>query len=270
MSKINSNNLPAPTSPETETNVATLLPTDSQKYNFPVRQHEEIKESDSKINSDVNVDEKSIFMTNLHFKTKNADIEAHFIECGKIIRIIIFKKPYKAMGEILNKMPKFAYIEFEKVESIAKALELHMPLFRCEQIKIQRKRKNIPNFNRPLNMPNHAKNTTDPRFLLDDMMSQTNQFNSTMPLLSSMRNPINTFNNSMNAMGSIRNQRNARSRMNLVSNMENARNMGNDVRHLPYDVKNMQMSRGMNEFVMPPLYKTIQKPKSTSRRNNQS
>lgn len=88
-------------------------------------------------------DSRSVFVSNIDFNITPAEIEDHFKSCGDIIRITLFND-----NKHLHKNHKlgYAYIEFEDIASVEKALQLHGSVLEGDKIKIQRKRTNIRSY----------------------------------------------------------------------------------------------------------------------------
>ncbi|AET39523.1 Sgn1p Ecym_4483 [Eremothecium cymbalariae DBVPG len=98
---------------------------------------------DEKHAKQVELDTRSIFVSSITPETTAETLETHFKDVGMINRITILHN--KRTGE-----PKgYAYIEFEMVESVAKALELNGSEFNNKIITVAKKRTNLPGFGKP-------------------------------------------------------------------------------------------------------------------------
>ncbi|KAH3766631.1 polyadenylate-binding protein 2 [Pelomyxa schiedti] len=86
------------------------------------------------------VDAKSVFVANVDWSATPEEIQAHFLQCGKVSRVTI-------MYDQFTSRPKgFAYVEFLEKESVANALALTGSEFKGRQLKVILKRTNIPGF----------------------------------------------------------------------------------------------------------------------------
>ncbi len=95
-------------------------------------------------------------MKNVEYKTEASELREHFMPCGTISRITIFKDPATGhpLGYALfpcNMLSRYAYIEFAETEAVEKAMKLNDSLFKGRQIRVERKRKNIPGLSRRRN-----------------------------------------------------------------------------------------------------------------------
>lgn len=82
-------------------------------------------------------DARSVYVNNISFTTTPEVIEAHFKSCGPIKRITLFNdQHHNSMGH--------AYIEFELPELRERALLLNGTNLNGFQIKVFRKRTNVP------------------------------------------------------------------------------------------------------------------------------
>ena len=122
---------------------AAAFPSESS---FDVTSHSEKDEKSSKSEKKteddaekVEMNNRSVFVNNVEYKAIPEELKEHFKNCGDILRVTIIwnKKTGKSMGH--------AYVEFEKEESVDKAIELyHDSLFKGRQIKVLKKRLNVP------------------------------------------------------------------------------------------------------------------------------
>jgi len=84
------------------------------------------------------VDERSVFVGNVDFGAKPAELQQHFDACGAILRVTILCDKWTGQ-------PKgFAYVEFMEKEAVARAVELNESIFRGRPLKVVAKRTNVP------------------------------------------------------------------------------------------------------------------------------
>ncbi|OIR58391.1 MAG: RNP domain-containing protein [Amphiamblys sp. WSBS2006] len=87
-------------------------------------------------------DARSIYVGNVDYGTLADELRRLFEQCGTIRRLNI-------MTDKWTGHPKgFAYVEFEKVEDMRKALRLDETIFRGRALKVVEKRTNIPGYTR--------------------------------------------------------------------------------------------------------------------------
>ncbi|KAI5952312.1 hypothetical protein KGF54_003178 [Candida jiufengensis] len=87
------------------------------------------------------VDARSIYVGNVDYQTTPEQLEEFFHVVGVIERVTI-------LFDRFSGLPKgYAYVEFEKPESVARAVEeLHGKDFRNREIRVSEKRTNLPGF----------------------------------------------------------------------------------------------------------------------------
>ncbi|AAS51921.1 ADR001Cp [Eremothecium gossypii ATCC 10895] len=100
---------------------------------------------DRKHAKQVELDSRSVFVSSITPEATAEMLEEHFKDVGVISRITILYN--KKTGE-----PKgYAYIQFESISSVEKALQLDGSSFNGNTISVAKKRTNLPGFNRPFN-----------------------------------------------------------------------------------------------------------------------
>ncbi|AGO11774.1 AaceriADR001Cp [[Ashbya] aceris (nom. inval.)] len=100
---------------------------------------------DRKHAKQVELDSRSVFVSSITPEATAEMLEEHFKDVGVISRITILYN--KKTGE-----PKgYAYIQFESIDSVEKALQLDGSSFNGNTISVAKKRTNLPGFNRPFN-----------------------------------------------------------------------------------------------------------------------
>ena len=84
------------------------------------------------------INNRSVFVNNVEYKVTTEELKAHFKSWGEILRITIKcnKKTGKPKGH--------AFIEFETEEATNKAIELNESMLKGRQIKVIKKRINVP------------------------------------------------------------------------------------------------------------------------------
>eukprot|EP00906_Rhabdomonas_costata_P000088 RCo000121 len=87
-------------------------------------------------------EETSVYVGNVDYGASAEELQNFFLKCGDINRCTIMCN--KTTGAPMG----YAYIEFSKESSVAKALELNDSLFRGRQIKVSPKRVNVPGMGR--------------------------------------------------------------------------------------------------------------------------
>jgi len=85
---------------------------------------------------------RSIYVGNVDYGSTPQELQEHFKNCGKILRVTILVDKY--YGQPLG----YAYIEFSDSTAIANALMLTDSIFRGRQLKVSQKRKNVPGLNK--------------------------------------------------------------------------------------------------------------------------
>lgn len=87
------------------------------------------------------VDSRSIYVGNVDYQSTPEQLEEFFHVVGVIERVTILFDKYSGL-------PKgYAYVEFEKIESVNKAVEdLHGKEFRGREVRVTPKRTNLPGF----------------------------------------------------------------------------------------------------------------------------
>lgn len=100
-----------------------------------------------RLEKQIELDSRSIFVGNITTEATAESLEEHFKDCGEIVRVtILYNK--------LTGAPKgYAYIEFENVDSVAKALEKKDSQLHGETINVAKKRTNVPGYNNKNNYP---------------------------------------------------------------------------------------------------------------------
>ncbi|KAL6449905.1 Pabp2 Polyadenylate-binding protein 2 [Candida maltosa Xu316] len=89
------------------------------------------------------IDSRSVYVGNVDYQSSPEQLEEFFHVVGIIERVTI-------LFDRFTGLPKgYAYIEFEKAESVPKAIEdLHGKAFRGREIRVTAKRTNLPGFRR--------------------------------------------------------------------------------------------------------------------------
>lgn len=84
----------------------------------------------------------SIFVSNISLDATPEEIDDHFQDCGIIKRITMLydKKTGPSEG--------YAYVEFDSIDSRDKALRYNGSSFLNSKIGVQKKRTNVPNYNK--------------------------------------------------------------------------------------------------------------------------
>jgi len=90
--------------------------------------------------SDKDEDKRSVFVGNVHFRTKKEELLEHFKEAGTVNRVTIL------VDQFTGQPKGFAYVEFEKEEAVTKAAALDGSLLHERPIKVLPKRTNLPRF----------------------------------------------------------------------------------------------------------------------------
>ncbi|XP_065518864.1 embryonic polyadenylate-binding protein 2 [Lathamus discolor] len=89
------------------------------------------------------VDQRSIYVSNVDYGATTEELESFFSCCGKINRVTIICDRFSGH-------PKgYAYIEFEEQSSMKAAMTLNESLFRGRVIKVLPKRTNLPGISTP-------------------------------------------------------------------------------------------------------------------------
>jgi len=113
---------------------------ENMELSLDMKNVEEKLTDDKKLDIEEEIDSRSIFLKNVDFSATPEDIEEHFKSYGSVNRITIICDKFTGI-------PKgYAYVEFASVEEKEKSKQLNDSLFKGRQIKIEDKRKNIPNF----------------------------------------------------------------------------------------------------------------------------
>ncbi|CAL5206794.1 unnamed protein product [Lathyrus oleraceus] len=82
-------------------------------------------------------DSRSVYVGNVDYGCASEIIKQHFMSCGKVIRVTI---PANEFG-----LPKgCAYVEFDNIDAVPKALLLNESELHGRKIKVCAKRTNIP------------------------------------------------------------------------------------------------------------------------------
>jgi len=88
------------------------------------------------------IDFRSVFVGNVDFGTKPAELQQHFEACGTVLRVTILCDKWTGH-------PKgFAYVEFTDKEAVPRAVELNESIFRGRPLKVTSKRTNVPGMRR--------------------------------------------------------------------------------------------------------------------------
>jgi len=88
------------------------------------------------------VDARSVFVGNVDFGAKPAELQQHFEACGTVLRVTILCDKWTGQ-------PKgFAYIEFTDKEAVPRGVELNESIFRGRPLKVLAKRTNVPGMRR--------------------------------------------------------------------------------------------------------------------------
>ncbi|KAK6461535.1 hypothetical protein DFJ63DRAFT_314169 [Scheffersomyces coipomensis] len=92
------------------------------------------------------VDGRSVYVGNVDYQSTPEQLEEFFHVVGVIERVTILFDRYSGL-------PKgYAYVEFENVESVEKAIEdLHGKTFRGRELRVTAKRTNLPGFRKNSN-----------------------------------------------------------------------------------------------------------------------
>merc|ERR550539_2206117 len=87
-------------------------------------------------------DARSIYVGNVDYSTKPADLKQLFESCGDVERVTILCDKWTGA-------PKgFAYVQFTKPEHVENAQLLNGQEFKQRNLKVSPKRTNVPGFNR--------------------------------------------------------------------------------------------------------------------------
>eukprot|EP00727_Mastigamoeba_balamuthi_P000801 m51a1_g10718 putative poly -binding protein ii-like (227) ;mRNA; r:223904-225051 len=84
------------------------------------------------------VDERSVFVGNVHFGATQEEVTQHFQGCGQIIRVTVMTDKFTGAAK------GFAYIEFGDKDAAQAALMLNESVLHGRQIKVMPKRTNVP------------------------------------------------------------------------------------------------------------------------------
>ncbi|VEU24041.1 DEKNAAC105265 [Brettanomyces naardenensis] len=88
------------------------------------------------------IDNRSVFVSNVDFAATPEELQKHFSQCGTISRVTILTNKFTGN-------PKgYAYVEFSSPESVQVALQLNDSLFKGRMLKVTEKRTNLPGFSR--------------------------------------------------------------------------------------------------------------------------
>ena len=92
----------------------------------------------SKEDGDVGNDDASVYIGQVDYSATPEDLHAHFAECGTVKRVTILCDKWTGH-------PKgYAYMEFEDISSVEKAVQLHESVFNGRKLKVLPKRANQP------------------------------------------------------------------------------------------------------------------------------
>jgi len=94
------------------------------------------------INSQEEIDSRSVWVGNVDFSTKPEELKEHFLACGQIHRITI------VVDKWTGKPKGFAYIEFVEKEAVDSGVELNDSIFKGRPLKVVAKRTNKPGFSK--------------------------------------------------------------------------------------------------------------------------
>ena len=99
---------------------------------------EEIEKIANEAAADENIDALSVYVGNVDYGSSSYELQKHFASCGIVERVTILTN--KWTGQPMG----YAYVQFQTEEAVVKALALSESLFRGRQLKVSRKRVNVP------------------------------------------------------------------------------------------------------------------------------
>jgi len=88
--------------------------------------------------TELDFDQKSIYVKNVDLYATPQDLEEHFKTCGPIDRITILCDKYTGVSK------GYAFIEFSTLDAKERSKDLNNSLLKGQLIKVDDKRKNIP------------------------------------------------------------------------------------------------------------------------------
>ncbi|CAD5221101.1 unnamed protein product [Bursaphelenchus okinawaensis] len=91
----------------------------------------------------------SIFVGNVDYSATSETLQRHFAECGTVERVTILHDKFR------GKPKGFAYVKFADLAGKTKALKLDESLFLGRQIKVSKKRTNLPGISTTNRAPKH-------------------------------------------------------------------------------------------------------------------